>query len=40
VLAPDGTLPVPGGPGIGVEPDPDRLEAATLRVERILPDRS
>jgi O-succinylbenzoate synthase len=33
VLAPDGTLPVPDGPGIGVEPDPRRLEAATLRTE-------
>jgi O-succinylbenzoate synthase len=38
VLAPDGTLPVPGGPGIGVEPEPVRLEASTLRVERIVPD--
>ena len=38
VLAPDGTLPVPTGPGIGVEPDPVRLEAATLRVERIEAD--
>ena len=37
VLAPDGTLPVPAGPGIGVEPDADRLDAATLRVERIAP---
>jgi len=37
VLAPDGTLPVPAGPGIGVEPDQGRLEAATLRVERIVP---
>ena len=36
VLAPDGTLPVPAGPGIGVEPDPTRLEAATLRIERIV----
>ncbi len=26
----DGTLPVPRGPGIGVVPDPDRLEAATV----------
>ena len=34
VLAPDGTLPVPDGPGIGVEPDPQRLEAATRRTER------
>jgi o-succinylbenzoate synthase len=33
VLAPDGTLPVPDGPGIGVQPDPRRLEAATLRTE-------
>jgi O-succinylbenzoate synthase len=36
VLSPDGTLPVPSGPGIGVEPDPDRLEAATRRIERIV----
>ena len=35
VLAPDGTLPVPDGPGIGVDPDPRRLEAATRRVERL-----
>jgi o-succinylbenzoate synthase len=35
VLAPDGTLPVPDGPGIGVDPDPGRLEAATRRVERL-----
>jgi len=35
VLAPDGTLPVPDGPGIGVEPDPQRLEAATRRTERL-----
>jgi len=40
VLAPDGTLPVPRGPGIGVEPDPARLEEATVRVERIVPDGS
>ena len=39
VLAPDGTLPVPDGPGIGVEPDPDRLEAATLRTERVAAGR-
>jgi o-succinylbenzoate synthase len=38
VLAPDGTLPVPRGPGIGVEPDPARLEKATLRVEGIVPE--
>jgi O-succinylbenzoate synthase len=35
VLAPDGTMAVPTGPGIGVEPDPERLEACTVRVERI-----
>lgn len=34
VLGPDGTLPVPAGPGIGVDPDPSRLEAATRRRER------
>jgi len=35
VLAADGTLPVPDGPGIGVDPDPGRLEDATRRVERL-----
>ena len=34
VLAPDGTMAVPTGPGIGVAPRPDRLEACTLRLER------
>lgn len=34
VLEADGTLPVPNGPGIGVDPDPARLEAATRRTER------
>jgi o-succinylbenzoate synthase len=34
-LASDGTMAVPGGPGIGVEPLPRRLEACTLRVERL-----
>ena len=34
VLEADGTLPVPNGPGIGVDPDPERLEAATRRRER------
>ncbi len=34
-LAPDGTMAVPAGPGIGVEPRPERLEASTRRVERI-----
>jgi O-succinylbenzoate synthase len=35
VLDPDGTMAVPQGPGIGVEPHPDRLEACTVRVEEI-----
>lgn len=35
VLDPDGTMAVPSGPGLGVEPRPDRLEAGTLRVERL-----
>jgi O-succinylbenzoate synthase len=34
-LAPDGTMAVPAGAGIGIDPLPDRLEACTLRVERI-----
>jgi O-succinylbenzoate synthase len=34
-LAPDGTMPVPDGPGIGVAPRPDRLAATTVRVERL-----
>jgi O-succinylbenzoate synthase len=34
-LGPSGTMVVPTGPGIGVEPDPSRLEAATVRVERV-----
>jgi o-succinylbenzoate synthase len=33
VMAPDGTMEVPDGPGLGVRPDPDRLEARTRRVE-------
>jgi O-succinylbenzoate synthase len=33
-LAPDGTMAVPSGPGIGVEPRSDRLAACTLRLER------
>jgi O-succinylbenzoate synthase len=32
-LAPNGTMAVPSGPGIGVEPRPDRLEECTLRRE-------
>ena len=35
VVASDGTMTVPTGPGIGVEPDPERLAATTVRVERI-----
>jgi O-succinylbenzoate synthase len=35
-LAPDGTMAVPSGPGIGVAPRPDRLDACTLRVEQIV----
>ena len=31
VLDPDGTMPVPDGPGIGISPVPDRLERATVR---------
>jgi o-succinylbenzoate synthase len=34
-LAPDGTMAVPDGPGIGVDPDPERLEGCTLRLERL-----
>jgi o-succinylbenzoate synthase len=36
-MAPDGTMSVPAGAGIGVEPRPDRLEACTLRVETLRP---
>jgi O-succinylbenzoate synthase len=35
VMAPDGTMAVPSGPGIGVTPRPERLEATTIRVERV-----
>jgi O-succinylbenzoate synthase len=34
-MAPDGTMAVPCGPGIGVDPRRDRLAACTLRVERL-----
>jgi O-succinylbenzoate synthase len=34
-MASDGTMGVPSGPGIGVDPLPDRLRACTLRLERI-----
>lgn len=32
-MDPDGTMAVPGGPGIGVDPLPDRLAQTTLRTE-------
>jgi O-succinylbenzoate synthase len=35
VMDPDGTMAVPMGPGLGVEPRPQRLEACTLRAERL-----
>jgi O-succinylbenzoate synthase len=35
VLDPDGTMAVPAGPGLGVEPLPDRLEACTVRLEPV-----
>ena len=37
VLAPDGTMAVPAGPGIGVEPRPDRLAACSAGIERVEP---
>jgi len=37
VMDADGTMAVPTGPGIGIDPRPDRLEACTLRVERVVP---
>jgi O-succinylbenzoate synthase len=37
VMDPDGTMAVPRGPGIGVTPRPDRLEACTRRVETLAP---
>jgi hypothetical protein len=37
VLAPDGTMAVPRGPGIGVTPRSDRLAETTLRLETIGP---
>ena len=35
VVDPDGTMAVPAGPGIGVVPRPDRLEACTIRTETL-----
>jgi O-succinylbenzoate synthase len=37
VMAPDGTMAVPTGPGIGVEPRADRLSETTISVERVTP---
>lgn len=33
----DGHLPVPSGPGLGVEPDPDVLADVTTAVDRVVP---
>jgi o-succinylbenzoate synthase len=35
-VAPDGTIPVPAGPGIGVAIDLDRIARATLRTETLV----
>ncbi|MEX1100793.1 MAG: o-succinylbenzoate synthase [Actinomycetota bacterium] len=35
VMEPDGTMAVPVGPGLGVEPLPDRLAEITTRTERL-----
>jgi len=35
VLEPDGTMAVPTGPGLGVSPHADRIEGATVRLERL-----
>lgn len=35
VMAADGTMVVPRGPGLGAEPRQERLEACTVRVERL-----
>ena len=32
-MSADGTMGVPAGPGIGVEPRPERLDETTMRVE-------
>jgi O-succinylbenzoate synthase len=36
VMSPDGTMAVPDGPGIGVEPRPERLKACTTRTETLF----
>jgi O-succinylbenzoate synthase len=35
VMDPDGTMAVPSGPGIGVTPRSDRLDATTIRIETL-----
>ena len=35
VVDPDGTMGVPTGPGIGVNPRPERLQACTIRTETL-----
>jgi o-succinylbenzoate synthase len=35
VMAPDGTMAVPQAPGLGVEPNPERLAEVTRRIETI-----
>jgi O-succinylbenzoate synthase len=35
VVDPDGTMAVPDGPGIGVAPDPERVERCTVRMQVI-----
>ena len=35
VIDPDGTMAVPDGAGIGVAPDPERLDACTVRKQVI-----
>jgi O-succinylbenzoate synthase len=37
VMAADGTMPVPGGFGIGMEPRTDRLEACTIERLTVRP---
>jgi O-succinylbenzoate synthase len=35
LMDPDGTMGVPAGPGIGVEPKPERLAETSIRVESV-----
>jgi O-succinylbenzoate synthase len=35
-MSPDGTMAVPRGPGIGVEPRPERLKTCTTRAETLI----